>query len=407
MLIKNCSYIVTQDAKRRILKDYDIQLQGDRIINIAKHIKGRADLDGMGKVWMPGLVNAHTHIGMHALKGVCDDKELHEWLQEVVPRERKQSSRQVRLGAALACKEMIQSGTTTFCDMWWDVDPLIEAVQDSHMRSVIMMGVNEEVPEGQGLSAVKAFKKAEELLRQNKHDALINYGVEAHSIYRNSGEHLQQVAELAQEYNALLGIHVGETRKERFDCQQRFGCLPIQHLEKFRFLTQRTLLIHAVWCTKGEIGIIKKHGSNVVHNPVSNMKLASGGVLPLPEMHQAGISVGLGTDSVASNNNLDMFEEMKLTGLLHKHHRWDPTVVSLQTVLDMATIDGAKCLGMGHEIGSLEIGKKADIISLDLTASNMQPINNILSNIVYASRGGNVKDSIINGKLLMKNRKLP
>ena len=398
MLIKNCSYIVTQDKKRRILRDYDIEIQGDRIINIGKRLKGRGDIDGSGKVWMPGLVNTHTHIGMQMLKGVSDDTELKEWLEVIVPRERKLTKQQTRKGAEIACKEMIQSGTTTFCEMWFDIDPMITAIQESGMRSVLMLAVNED-------KSKESFQKAEEMLKKNKHDGLMQFGLEAHSIYRNSGEHLQKVAALANKYKALFGIHIAETRRERFDCQKKYGCLPIQYLEKYDFLTDRTLLVHAIWVTKGEINIIKKYNSKVLHNPVSNMKLASGGVMPLPEMHAVGITVGLGTDSVASNNNLDIFEEMKLTGLLHKHHRWDSTIAPMQKILDMATLDGAACLGMEHEIGSLEIGKKADLISLDLTAFNMQPVNNILSNIVYASRGGNVKDSIINGQVVMRNRK--
>jgi len=332
------------------------------------------------------------------LKGVSDDTELKEWLEVVIPRERKLTKQQTRKGAEIACKEMIQSGTTTFCEMWFDIDPMITAIQESGMRSVLMLAVNED-------KSKESFQKAEEMLKKNKHDGLMRFGLEAHSIYRNSGEHLQKVAALANKYKALFGIHIAETRRERFDCQKKYGCLPIQYLEKYDFLTDRTLLVHAVWVTKGEINIIKKYNSKVLHNPVSNMKLASGGVMPLPEMHAAGITVGLGTDSVASNNNLDIFEEMKLTGLLHKHHRWDSTIAPMQKILDMATLDGAACLGMEHEIGSLEIGKKADLISLDLTAFNMQPVNNILSNIVYASRGGNVKDSIINGQVVMKNRK--
>jgi len=203
VLIKNCSYIVTQDPKRRILKDYDILLEGDRIIHLAKRIKGRADLDGKGKVWMPGLVNTHTHIGMHLLRGLSDDKELHEWLQEIVPRERKQTKRQIKQGAALACKEMIQSGTTTFCDMWWHVDPIIEAVQEAEMRSVIMMGVNEDLPGGKGMPVDEAFKKGEKLLQQNKHDALVRYGLEAHSIYRNSRKQAIHLPELY----TVLGSH--------------------------------------------------------------------------------------------------------------------------------------------------------------------------------------------------------
>jgi len=400
VLIKNCSYIVTQDPKRRVLKDYDILIEGDIILDIKKNILGQNAISGKGKVWMPGLVNTHTHVGMQLLRGVCDDKELNEWLQEVVPKEGKQSKQQIKKGALLACKEMIQGGTTTFCDMWYEIKPIIEAVKEAQMRAVIMHAINEEG----GVEG--AFHEGEELLQENTHDNLITFGLEAHSIYRNSGEHLAKVAALANKYNALFGIHIAETRTERFDSQKKFGCLPIQYLEKHNFLGKKTILVHAIWITKGEIGIIKKYDAKVSHNPVSNMKLASGGVMPLPEMWDAGVVVGLGTDSVASNNNLDLFEEMKLTGLLHKHHRWDPSIASAQKILDMATIEGAKVLGMEHEIGSIEIGKKADIISLDLGASNMQPVNDIISNIVYASRGGNVKDTIINGKVIMKNREI-
>lgn len=402
MLIKNCSYIVTQDEKRRVLKDYDILIEEDTIVNISKNIPGKGDMDGSGKVFLPGLINTHTHIGMHLLKGVCDDEELNGWLQVVVPAERKQTARQIKKGAALACKEMIETGTTTFCDMWWNTAPIEEAVREAGLRAVLTLGVNEEVPEG--YSAKKLLSEAETLLQKNDHNKMIRYGLECHSIYRNSKRHLEMVAALAIKYDALLGIHIAETRKERFDSQKANDCLPIEFLEKCNFLSKKTILVHTIWITKGEIGIIKKYDTKVSHNPVSNMKLASGGVMPLPEMHEAGVTVGLGTDSAASNNNLDMFEEMKLVGLLHKHHRWDPKIMDSQKILDMATIEGAKLLGMEHDIGSLEIGKKADIISLSLDDYNMQPLNDLLSNIVYASRGGNVRDVVINGKVILRDR---
>ena len=400
VLIKNCRSIITQDPQRRILEGYDILVEDDRIKKIAKGIKGANIIDGRDRIVMPGLVNTHTHYGMQLLRGVCDDEQLARWLSLVIPLEKKLTAADLKKSAELACTEMLLSGTTTFADMYSPIEPLADIVETFGLRAVLFPVVQDQLEHGSvSVAAV------ERLIKQRESNHRIRFGIGAHSIYGCSPKQLTEVMGLAKKHKLLKAMHIAETRKERFDCQKTNGKLPVEYLESIGFLDKNTLLIHAIWLTKGEVNLLGKYGTSVSHCPVSNMKLASGGVMPLPEMIGAGVTVGLGTDSVVSNNNLDLFEEMKLTGLLHKHHRWDATVAPLQLILDMATINGAKALGMDADVGSLEEGKKADIIMLDVTSPHHQPINNVLSNIVYAARGSDVKEVLVDGKILVREGK--
>lgn len=402
MLIKNIAYLVCQDANRSILQDVDLLIVNGKINSIARNIPGTADIDGKNKIVMPGLVNCHTHIGMTCLRGTSDDEQLNEWLENVVPKERALSSEALLASSRLACQEMILSGTTTFADMYWPPEQGIRAAGESGLRSVMFGTCADFFPSEEDRCSVVAGLQR----RYSPWQDRIKISMASHSMYACSSKDLVKIHEFTAKNNLPFSIHLAETRKERFDCQAAHGCLPVEYLERLGVLNERTILVHSVWMTKGEIRIIKKYGAKVVHCPISNMKLASGGVTPLPEMHEEGLIVGLGTDSAVSNNNLDMFEEMKVSGLLHKHHRWDARVLPVQKILDMATIDGARCLGLGDEIGSIEVGKCADVITLDLGLPHMQPVNNLLSNIVYSARGSDVVDSVVNGKILLKDRKL-
>ncbi len=229
--------------------------------------------------------------------------------------------------------------------------------------------------------------------------------VSPHAIYTESKKELQEINEFCLRHNLMKRIHVAETRKERFDIQKKFGKLPIEYLKEIGFLDSETILVHCIWITKGEIRLISHAKAMVSHTPVSNMKLASGGVMPLTEMLEEKVIVGLGTDSVASNNSLNLFQEMKFAALLHRHHKWNPSIFSAQKVLDMASIDSAKVLGLDKEIGSIEEGKKADLISLNID-SNLLPISleNIVSNIVFCNAENNLSEVIIDGKLKLRNR---
>ncbi len=285
--------------------------------------------------------------------------------------------------------------------------PSIEAASASGLRAVIFPTLFEAFGAGtEMIDPVLAILEKHRSSGPGAGGQRVMIGIGAHSIYGCTKETLTKIGEFAAQHDLPVAIHLSETRKERSDCIATNGILPTEYIEGIGFLTPRTLLVHCVWLTKREIAIIKRSGASTVHCPVSNMKLASGGVMPLPELTAAGVTIGLGTDSTVSNNNLDMFEEMKTSGLLHKHHRWDARAAPVQKIIDMATIDGARCLGLDKEIGSIEIGKRADIITIDLQAAHMQPVRNILSNIIYAASGADVSDVIVDGNILLRGRTL-
>ena len=406
MIIKKCAYIITQNKNREIFENCDILIEKNIIKKIGKNLKvnnAKEIISGKNKIIMPGLVNTHTHIGMHSLRGICDDEELPKWLELVVKAEKKFSFEDIQHNAEHACKEMLRFGTTTFCEMYQPVEPIIEGVKKFQIRAVLcpvlydFMGTINK----QFIAAKKIIEKSE-----LENSELLKIGLGFHSVYACSKEMLKKAKQYAQEKNLLTPIHIAETRKERFDVQDKHQKLPLEYLENLQVLDKNMLLVHGIWMTKGEVRMIGKHNAKVSHCPVSNMKLASGGTTPLMEMFEAGIKVGLGTDSVASNNNMDMFEEMKITGLLHKYHRWDPSIITNQKIIDLATIDGAACLNMEKEIGSLEEGKKADIIAINI-GLHMKPINkqSVMSHIVYSANGNDIVDVIVDGKIVLRNKK--
>ncbi len=398
MLLKNCRFLITQNAKRDILENVDVLIEDDRIKAIGRNL-GKLDkkhIDCSKKIVMPGLVNTHTHLGMHSLRGLCDDAELHDWLGIVTKAERKLTDKEVLANTEAGLREAIRFGTTCVYDSYRLAEERARLFQKLGMRGCLSSTIREK----KDIATAERFIK-----RMQQEDAsLLKPIVAAHAIFSTDEAILKSVIALSEKYNVMRRLHVGETRKERFDIQQKTGKLPIEYLDSIGFLDGKTLLVHCIWLTKGEIRLIARSKTKVSHNPISNMKLASGGVMPLVEMMQEGVVVGLGTDSVVSNNNLDLFEELKVTPLLHKQHRWDPKVITPQDVLDMATINGARCLGF-DDVGSIEPGKKADIIMIDL-APHLLPATtkNIISNIVYSANGNDVCDSVIDGKMVMRKK---
>lgn len=397
MLLKNCKYIVTQNSDRRVLEGYDVLIEDGKIVEISENISGEG-IDCSGKIVMPGLINTHTHNGMHLLKGVCDDEQLHDWLNIVLPKEGALSEEDFVRAAEMSCEEMLLGGTTCFAEMYAPIEATRDAALKYGIRCVLFPAMQDQLSIG-GYS----IEEAEKFLGEGTD--LISYGVYVHSIYGSSLEQVKGAIELAKKHDVVKAMHVAETRKERFDCQKAHGKLPVEYLEEIGFLDKDTLLVHAVWLTKGELRILADKGVNISHCPVSNMKLASGGVMPLPEMQEYGVNVSLGTDGVVSNNNLDMFEEMKVSGLLHKHHRWDARCNPVQKILDMATINGAKALGLDKHIGSIEIGKDADIIALEISP-RITPINNIISSIIYSAQSGDVTDVWVKGKHIVQGGRI-
>lgn len=403
ILIKDAA-IILQNQHRKVLHS-DIYIEDDTIQEIAPHIHVEADykLSGTHTMALPGLVNTHTHVPMTLMRGYGDDMALEEWLSDRIwPIEAKLTPRLLKAGAQLAFVEMIATGTTCFADMYFFEDILSQAAHKTGLRGYMGFSlIDFDTPE---MPRDRLVPECEKFVKKWRHDPLIKPVVAPHSTYSCSPETLEKASELAQKYQVLLHTHCSETRREVYDVKKRYGARPIDHLKKHGLLQENILLAHCGWITKGEVSEIAKAEAKVSHNPISNMKLATGGFTPLPELLEDHATVGLGTDGAASNNSLDMFEVMKFTALVHKHHRWDPRILPASCVFDLATRGGASCLGV--DAGSLEVGKKADIIMVDLNRPNLVPRHDLVSLLVYSAKGSDVSTTIVNGQPLMLERKL-
>ena len=397
ILIKAAT-IVTQDSERNIIEG-DVYIEDGRIVEIGK-INVEADYVVKKKIVMPGLINTHTHLPMTLMRGYGDDLTLEEWLTtRIWPIEKKLDKKMIKAGTRLAFLEMISTGTTCCADMYFFENAIAEVANEMKIRCFAGFSIIDfDTPE---MKKEMLLAECEKFIKKWKGNEIVKPVVAPHSTYSCSPETLQKAAELARKYDVLLHTHCSETRKEVYDVLKKYGSRPLEQFKKNGVLTEKTILAHCGWITKEEVKEIARAKACVSHNPVSNMKLATGGFTPLPELFDANAIVTLGTDGAASNNKLDMFETMKFAALIHKHHRWDASVVTAQQTLDMATINASKFFGID---GSIEEGKKADIICLEITP-NLVPRHNIISHIVYAASGFNVSDVIINGKMIMNDRK--
>jgi len=402
ILIKD-SLVLTQDGERRIIKG-DIYIEDDVIAEISEGITTEAEYVLTGKMVMPGLINTHTHLPMTLMRGYGDDLALEEWLTtRVWPVEKKLTEKMVETGTRLALLEMISTGTTTCNDMYFFEDAIARTCRDMGVRCFAGFSIIDfDTPE---MKKERLLPECEKFIKKWKNDDMVTPVVAPHSTYSCSPETLQKSAEIAGKYDTFLHTHCSETRNEVYDVVERYGCRPVEQLERNGVLTEKTVLAHCGWITKEEVRQVAMAGACVSHNPVSNMKLATGGFTPLPELFDANACVTLGTDGAASNNKLDMFETMKFAALVHKHHRWNPGIVTAQQTLDMATVNAARFLGINA--GSIEEGKKADLICLDMNMPNLVPMHNPVSHAVYAASGFNVSSTIINGRPLMLERKFP
>jgi 5-methylthioadenosine/S-adenosylhomocysteine deaminase len=362
-------------------------------------------INARGGLIMPGLVNSHTHAAMTCYRGLADDLPLMEWLTHYIfPAEAKSDGDQVHWSTLLACAEMIRSGTTTFSDMYLFEDRVAQAAKQAGMRAVVGE-VLYDFPSPHYGPIEKGLKFTESLIQYWQNDPLISVAVEPHALYTCSPELLKKCRQVADRYGVPLIIHLSETQSEIEEVYKKYGERPVDHLENLGLFSSPLIACHCVWLTEEEMDLLARRKVRVVHNLESNLKLASG-VAPVPELLSRGVVVGLGTDGCASNNNLDLFQEMDFVAKVHKVHRLDPTVMPAQAVLEMATLGGARVLGMEKEIGSLEVGKKADVVILDLNKPHLQPVYNIVSHLVYSATGADVRDVIIDGKVIMENRKL-
>lgn len=400
ILIKNAT-IVTQNASREIKKG-DILIEDNTISSIAEGIGEKTDIviDAEGRIAMPGLVNTHTHLAMTMFRGYGEDLPLYRWLEEKIwPIEAKQAPEDAGIAAQLAFCEMLKSGTTGFAEMCiLDTKHVFEASAKAGMRGLIAHGV---LDLGDASKDEELLKKAESVL--DYQTGIVNASIATHAPYTCSEELLVKTKELARKKGLRYQIHVSETRKEVFDILKKTGKYPYEYLDSIGLMDSDSIFIHGNWLTKREIELAGKRKLNVSSCPVSGLKLATGGITQSKELDAAGVNVSLGTDSVASNNSLNMFESMKFSALLQKHHYWKADALPMQKVLDFATLNGAEAAGFNA--GSIEEGKLADIILLE-KGPNMHPEHDAVANIVYAAGPQNVTDVIINGKQVMQDRKI-
>ncbi len=415
ILIKNI-IIVTQNAERQIINNSAILIEGEKIADLGenknlekKYVKAKKRvIDGRGQVAIPGLINAHTHAAMNLLRGFADDMPLKDWLeQKIWPAEAKMTPRDIYQGTKLACREMLQSGTTAFFDMYWYPEAIIKAVYETGIRGFVGPLIIDLGAVAVGPKQIEAlYNKAKQKL-----DERIKLTIAPHAIYTVSEETLRWCRQFADANNLLIHIHLSETEHEVQECQKKHGLRPVEYLEKIGFLTPPApspskgegwggvVAAHGCWLSDAEIKILAKCKVSVAHCPTSNLKLVSG-VMPLSKLLRADVNVALGTDGSSSNNNLDMLEEMKIAALIHKWNEKNPAAADAQTVLDLATINGAKALKMDKEIGSIDIGKQADIVIVNFDQPHLRPCHSVVSNLVYSAQGGDVAKVIVGGQVL-------
>lgn len=409
LLIKN-GKILTMDAENSIIEKGFIGVENDTVSVVgrgncpADHTAG-TEIDAEGNLVLPGLINGHTHAAMTLFRGLADDLPLMDWLNNYIfPVESRMDADFVRTGTLLACAEMILSGTTTFCDMYLFEEEVALTAKKAGMRCLVGEVLYDFDSPNYG-PVENGFRYTESLLERWSDDPLVSIAVEPHALFTCSPDLLKSADDLAARYNAPLIIHLSETETEVQQIRERYGKRPVAHLQSLGLVGPRLIADHCVHLNSDEIELFADSNISVIHNPESNMKLASG-IAPIPELLGKGVTVGLGTDGCASNNNLDIFTEMDTAAKIHKVNTMDTTVMDAATVLRMATVEGAKAIGMGDITGSLEKGKRADIIVVDTDKPHLIPMYNPFSHIVYSASGADVIHSVINGRIVMRDRGL-
>jgi len=411
LLITN-GIVVTMDGGDRVISPGSVAIDGTDIVAvdtadaIRRQFRGRDTIDASGQVIMPGLVNTHTHAPMVLYRGLADDLALMDWLNNYIfPAEAKTVSPEfVRAGTRLAALEMIESGTTTFADMYYFEEEIAKETKAAGLRGVLGQTVI-QFPVADAKTPAEALARAERFITVYRNDPLITPAVAPHAIYTNDGPTLKAARELSKKYSVPTLIHVAETSAETKTAEERGARSVVSYLDTLGFLGPGVVAAHAIWVNDADIALLKARGVGVSHNPESNMKLASG-IAPVRAYLSAGVAVGLGTDGAASNNDLDMFEAMRTASFLQKVASSDPTAVNARAALRMATIGGAAALGMEKQIGSIEPGKRADVIVVGMSAARQTPMYDPMSHLVYVTRGDDVRTTVVGGKILMRNRKV-
>jgi 5-methylthioadenosine/S-adenosylhomocysteine deaminase len=406
LLIKDC-YLLRADGDTDAIKG-DLAIEGDRILkvgdggDIPPDWKPERVIDGKDYLCLPGLINCHTHAAMTLLRSYADDLPLMAWLEKKIwSIEDRLTPEDVYWGTMLAILEMIESGTTTFSDMYFFVDKTAEAVEKSGMRACLARGLVGTGPEWES-----GLLDSKELLEkwQGAADGRISIWLGPHAPYTCPPDYLEKVLKLAQDYKAGIHTHVAETVDEVQQIEEIYGKTPVRYLKECGVFQFPTLAAHCVHLTEDDIDVLFENGVGVAHNPESNMKLASG-IAPIPQLLSAGVTVGIGTDGASSNNNLDMLEEMRSAAFLHKVNQMNPLALPASQALSLATSGGAEALGL-KDVGQLKPGYKADVILVNLHQAHLYPRNNLTAHLVYAARGSDVDTVIIDGQIVMEERKV-
>jgi len=399
-LLLRGGHVVTQNAAREVVRG-DVLVEGGRVAAVGD-VRGSADtvIDCTDCAVLPGLINTHHHVANTLLRGVADDVPLEAMLEKAFKVDAQLTRRDVQMGALLGCVEMLKSGTTSFHDLFYWEDEVARGAREAGIRGFLSWVVLDEAFTTQRGSPLK---NAEQFVRKVRGDDLVTPSVGLQGVYVCSEETYAGARELAEREDVGLHTHLSETRAEVYNHRKKTGMRPVEWLEKVGFLCDRLVAAHCVWVTLNEVRALARHGVKVSHCPTSNMKLASGGVAPLPEMFEAGVTVSLGTDSPISNNGMDLFQEMKVAALLHKYSRWDASVLPAQKALDLATVDAARALRAEDRLGSIEVGKAADLAVVDLRTPHATPFSrdNLIRHLVYACRGSDVRTTIVNGEVVV------
>jgi len=405
--------VLTLDSTFSILNDGCVGIRDGRIVQVASRQGDeplpdtKETVDAEGGIVLPGLVNAHTHLPMSLFRGLADDLPLSMWLNEhIFPAEATHiTPESVALGTLLSCGELLLAGTTTCCDGYFFEDSVAEAARTTGLRALLGQGVIDFPAPGVSDPNDNVRHAAAFADKWQNVDPLLKPSIFAHSPYTCSAKTLKAAKAAASDRGLLFQIHVAETRLEFRSIRSETDETPVAYLNRLGLLDPDTLLVHAVWLDEGDLAIISGQGATMAHCPESNMKLASG-VASVPRWIDQGLTVGIGTDGCASNNDLDLFKEMDMAAKLHKAHSGDPTVMDAATVLKMATIEGARAIGLDRDIGSIEIGKQADLIIMDVSRPHLFPLYNPISHIVYSASGSDVRHVMVSGQFLVRDRRL-
>lgn len=404
--------VVTMNPGREVIEDGGVAVKAGRIVAVGTRAEisgkyvSRQTINAAGRMIIPGLINGHTHVPMVLFRGLADDLDLQEWLTKYIfPAEAKNVTEEfVRAGTRLGLAEMIRGGTTTYCDMYYFEDAIAEETAKAGVRGVLGETVI-DFPVADNKTNAEAMAYVEKFVKRWQGHELIVAAIAPHAPYTVSEEHLRAARAFSDRTGAPIVTHISETKREVDDSIKAHGASPIAYLDRIGFLGERVIAAHVVWPQGTDSQILKRHGVGVVHNPQSNMKLAAG-VAPVPQLMKEGLKVGLGTDGAASNNDLSMWEEMDSAAKLHKVMSNDPKVMSAQEAFELATIRGAAALHLEKEIGSLEVGKRADLVIVEGDSLNQIPSYNVYSDLVYATKASAVQTVIINGRVIMRDRRL-